>query len=223
MGQPQRACAWAGLSACSPAQLPSGTQAKWPTPCPFAPPGSFLCSPRPPSSISSPRKQRQVRHPGSEPDATSSASTHTEAPRSRAHGPLHVAFGCRLPAATPPSEFEFVQTHKCRSWPYPRAASRPQWPAPCERPGGPLPEPYGARNGKALAWRYPDPRIVLCHWPWSPGPAAARSKGAGFGWDRSHLGRTAQSGEDLPIMKAGPNRESQAGRERSAPLKPTLR
>ena len=36
-------------------------------------------------------------------------------------------------------------------------------------------------------------------------------------------GRTAQSGEGTPIRKAGPNRESQAGRERSGPPKPALR
>lgn len=43
-----------------------------------------------------------------------------------------------------------------------------------------------------------------------------------FGWDQPLPGRTAQFGEDLPIREAGPNRESQAGRERSGPLKPAL-
>ena len=34
------------------------------------------------------------------PGPTSSASTHTEAPHSRAHGPFPLAFGCGLPVAT---------------------------------------------------------------------------------------------------------------------------
>ena len=43
-----------------------------------------------------------------------------------------------------------------------------------------------------------------------------------YGWDQPLPGRTAQLGEDLPIRVAGPNRESQAGRERSDQL-PTNR
>ena len=125
----------------------------------------------------------------------------------------------------PPSEFA-IDISVARNPGRGQPAGRAQW--PLWWPGGPPPGPFASAPARAMGRRWSGDINALFYVFWSMimitrvrGRALQRD--LSFGWDQPLPGRTAQFGEDLPIREAGPNRESQAGWERSGPLKPALR